>query len=123
MKNLGIAQQSAKGIVKAVEKPGNAPIPEEFRFEGATHMTNISESTSTGEGLPVYLHIYDFSHEARVEQLNSLLSPRRCPLKLGGFFHVGIEVIGQEWSFGSSMFGSGVFGLVPRTHSSHHFRA
>lgn len=81
-------------------------------------------SNSASEpGLPVYVHVYDITHEDRIERLNSVLAPRLCPWKLGGLFHVGVEVNGKEWSFGyCSLPGTGVCGLPPRTHPSHHFR-
>lgn len=40
----------------------------------------------------------------------------------GGAFHVGVEVFGQEWSYGLAQSGTGVSAVEPREHPSHRFR-
>jgi len=127
-----IAKSIEEPIVKSAEKPVAVAVPDQFGSgqcknqdspvaSGADESVRTPAST-TQTGLPVYLHVYDITHEGKIEELNSLLAPRLSPLKLGGFFHAGIEVNGREWSFGYCTLGSGVCGLEPRTHPSHHFR-
>jgi hypothetical protein len=74
------------------------------------------------KGSPVLLHIYDVSHDEKIQTLNSVLSHRFSPLKFGGIFHIGIEVNGREWCYGYGDEGSGVSGLKPRRHPQHHYR-
>lgn len=82
-----------------------------------------ADSTSE-QGFPVYLHIYDVSREEGIRRLNTVLAHRLSPLKFGGVFHTGVEVDGQEWSFGFSANQSmpGVQPGVPRAHADHTFR-
>lgn len=88
-------------------------------FEDAS---SASADSASSQGSTVYLHVYDITHEGKIETLNSLLAPRLSPLKLGGLFHAGVEVNGKEWSFGYCNLGTGVSGITPRSHPAHHFR-
>ena len=54
------------------------------------------------QGMPVLLHIYDVSQDEKVQKLNRVLAHAYSPLKLGGVFHAGVEVLGLEWSYGCS---------------------
>jgi len=75
-------------------------------------------------GLPVFVHVYDVSHEALIQRLNSVLANRRSPVKFGGVFHAGVEVADKEWCFGAtaSQTATGVMCVDPRADPSHHFR-
>ncbi|CAK0844188.1 unnamed protein product, partial [Prorocentrum cordatum] len=75
-------------------------------------------------GIPVLLHIYDVSQADSIQRLNSFLANRRCPVKLGGVFHAGVEVAGMEWSFGQTEDDAtpGVSPNPPREHPAHRFR-
>eukprot|EP00928_Gymnodinium_smaydae_P014937 TRINITY_DN15480_c0_g1_i2.p1 TRINITY_DN15480_c0_g1~~TRINITY_DN15480_c0_g1_i2.p1 ORF type:complete len:586 (-),score=133.18 TRINITY_DN15480_c0_g1_i2:68-1825(-) len=81
-----------------------------------------SANCSMREGLPVFLHVYDVSHEAVIHRLNAVLAHRRSPLKFGGIFHTGVEVAGTEWYFGYCEEGSGVRSQTPRNADLHRFR-
>lgn len=72
----------------------------------------------------VLLHIYDVSQEQSIQQLNRLLAHKLSPLKFGGVFHAGVEVNGQEWSFGetATVQEEGVTSGAPMKHPDHHFR-
>eukprot|EP00438_Fugacium_kawagutii_P035140 Skav218780 [mRNA] locus=scaffold1372:415549:420987:- [translate_table: standard] len=74
-------------------------------------------SSDEEDGLTeVIVHVYDVSHNSKVEQANDIL------YKLGtGIFHAAVEVYGLEWSYGKSK-GSGVFCCPPRSCKAHHFR-
>eukprot|EP00929_Paragymnodinium_shiwhaense_P052706 TRINITY_DN26400_c0_g1_i1.p1 TRINITY_DN26400_c0_g1~~TRINITY_DN26400_c0_g1_i1.p1 ORF type:complete len:308 (+),score=71.69 TRINITY_DN26400_c0_g1_i1:58-981(+) len=91
-------------------------------------MKIYEEASSNGEevsGAPgdeVLVHVYDVSQEPGIRRLNAMLANPWSPFKLGGVFHVGIEVGGQEWSFGHSSHGSGVRSTRPRTHRAHRYR-
>lgn len=91
------------------------------RFAGS--MTARASSRGGGEGMPVFLHIYDVSHQGAVQWLNDILSHWLSPVKLGGAFHTGVEVNGLEWSFGYSIRErTGVTCVLPRSDKQHHFR-
>jgi hypothetical protein len=72
--------------------------------------------------VPVFLHVYDVSRNAGIQQLNGLFANRHSSVKLGGLFHVGIEVLGVEWSFVWNAEGTGVESTEPRGNVQHHFR-
>lgn len=71
----------------------------------------------------VILHIYDVPSEEALQRINGIARA------LGtGAFHAGVEVFGQEWSFGSSGEGddhedaTGVFSCPPRGCDGHSYR-
>lgn len=68
-------------------------------------------------GTPVTLHIYDVSTDSRVGAVNQYLDA------LGtGAFHGGVEVNGEEWSYGYSPDGTGVFKCPPKGCTAHKYR-
>ena len=74
--------------------------------------------------LPVYLNVYDVSKRDSVKILNAVLAHWWAPVKLGGVFHVAVQINGIEWSFGKTFLASrpGVFGLPPQKDPNHNFR-
>jgi len=94
-------------------------------YKPAGELARKSSKTRSGdEGLPVYIHIYDVSHEDTVHKLNKVLAHKRNPFKFGGVFHAGIEVNGLEWAFGMSCSetASGIACSLPKEHSEHRYR-
>lgn len=88
-------------------------------------ISGVVESSMGGNvGTPVFVHVYDVSHEALVQRLNAVLAHRHSPLKFGGVFHAGVEVSGSEWSFGrtESQTATGVTCVDPKEDPQHHFR-
>ena len=75
-------------------------------------------------GIPVKLNIYDVSRRESVKMMNAVLAHWMAPVKLGGAFHVGVEVDGIEWSYGRTFRDSrpGVVGVPPRKDPNHSFR-
>lgn len=75
-------------------------------------------------GSRVFLNIYDVSRQQGVRRLNGFLAHQRSPVKLGGVFHAGVEVHGQEWCYGFSDDPKlpGVSPVPPTAHPQHHFR-
>jgi len=68
----------------------------------------------------VTLHIYDAVGDARVQLVNELLRPVGA-----GAFHAGVEIYGQEWSFGcreDGDAGTGIFSCDPRQSTVHRYR-
>lgn len=74
--------------------------------------------------IPVLLNIYDVSRREAVKMMNAVLAHWLAPVKLGGAFHVGVEVGGLEWSYGRTFRDSrpGVVGMPPRKDPNHSFR-
>lgn len=65
----------------------------------------------------VVLHIYNLRHFKRIRFANALLQP------LGtGAYHVAVEVIGIEFSYGCKDEGTGVFERLPACDDKHHYR-
>jgi hypothetical protein len=92
------------------------------KIDGSTDIGQEGTEGSQDEGAPVFLHIYDVSEHTYVQWLNVVFAHRWSPLKFGGFFHVGVEVYGVEWTFGYCPAGTGVALTVPRRHPGHHYR-
>ena len=68
----------------------------------------------------VRLHIYDATNARVVSGLNSLL-----PDDKAGAYHVGVEILGKEWSFGGSTGEEGRGGVgwcTPKGDPDHRFR-
>ena len=73
----------------------------------------------------VALSVYDITHpeNARVTSAVSALNAlTRDGLRLGGIFHGGVEVHGEEWSYGYCERGSGVYACAPRSNAAYAFR-
>jgi len=70
----------------------------------------------------VLLHVYDVSHSPGVQWLNTLMANNWSPLKLGGAFHVGVEVYGREWMYGHNPDGAGIVAIKPLSIRHHRFR-
>jgi hypothetical protein len=70
----------------------------------------------------VYLNVYDLNSAATpINGLARLFAPS-CK-SWWGAFHVGVEVYGDEWSFGQTLEGgTGVVADIPRKHPVHIYR-
>lgn len=86
-------------------------------------------STGNGNGevegcFPVFVHIYDVTQEVGIRRLNKVLANKRLPVKFGGVFHAGVEVNGEEWSYGATETEEepGVNQNKPKMHPDHHYR-
>lgn len=66
---------------------------------------------------PVTLHIYDVSTNPEIASLNKYLTAVGT-----GAFHGAVEVYGQEWSYGFTPDGTGIFHNAPKACSMHHYR-
>lgn len=64
--------------------------------------------------LPITVHVYDVS---RIVLLNKVLKPMGS-----GAFHVGLEVLGKEWSYTGAGGGTGVFQCRPQKCPGHVYR-
>ncbi|CAJ1426667.1 unnamed protein product [Effrenium voratum] len=63
---------------------------------------------------PVTLHVYSVSGSETVRKVNRVLGKLRT-----GAFHTAVEVYGQEWSYGYTEKGSGVFCCNPKECDAH----
>ncbi|CAE8657244.1 unnamed protein product [Polarella glacialis] len=72
----------------------------------------------------VHVHVYDVTQEDSIRRLNKVLANKHFPLKFGGVFHAGVEVIGEEWSFGytPSVKYKAVNPDKPKMHPDHNYR-
>jgi len=93
-------------------------------WERHVQSLRTEEPIVDGHGLPVCLHIYDVTHEQSVQRLNNILAHESSPFKLGGIFHVGVQVAGLEWCYGlrDSTTRYGIWCSAPKTHPCHHYR-
>lgn len=65
----------------------------------------------------VWLNLYDLSKNGLVEAMNSAL-----PLGAGGIFHMGVQVLRKEYSYGACPAGTGVHSFTPGGDPGHRFR-
>jgi len=93
-------------------------------WERHVRSVRAEEPVVDGHGLPVCLHIYDVTHEQSVQRLNRILAHESSPFKIGGIFHVGVQVAGLEWCYGlrDSTTRYGIWCSAPKTHPCHHYR-
>ncbi|CAE7538874.1 unnamed protein product [Symbiodinium natans] len=75
-------------------------------------------STRRAPATPVFLNVYDVAADA--QWLNGLFANFYSPVRFGGAFHVGLQVGSEEWAFGYTKHGTGVYRTMPR--SLPHFR-
>lgn len=105
----------------------------EVKFESEESSSSSTEPCSSPEDATqdgrsprnrVMLNIYDVSRREAVRVMNAVLAHWLAPVKLGGAFHVAVEVFGMEWSYGRTFRDSrpGVVGLPPRRDPNHTFR-
>jgi len=97
--------------VLAGERGLHIEAPEEAVGDDSCEGPCEEEKIQTGES--VYLHLYDLSDT--FAHLNAVALDL---LGLGGALHVGVEVLGNEWSFGMR----GVSVSVPRNHRYYSYR-
>eukprot|EP00929_Paragymnodinium_shiwhaense_P112859 TRINITY_DN81125_c0_g1_i1.p1 TRINITY_DN81125_c0_g1~~TRINITY_DN81125_c0_g1_i1.p1 ORF type:complete len:236 (-),score=32.09 TRINITY_DN81125_c0_g1_i1:146-853(-) len=74
-------------------------------------------SVELPEPTTVWLNVYDLTTSGFVGALNRLASP----LGMGGVFHVGMQLMGKEYSYGYNTRGSGVAVSKPREDSVHSY--
>jgi len=93
-------------------------------WERHVQSVRTEEPIVDGHGLPVCLHIYDVTHEQSVRRINRILAHESSPFKIGGIFHVGVQVAGLEWCYGlrDSTTRYGIWCSAPKTHPCHHYR-
>jgi len=72
--------------------------------------------------IEVFLNIYDVTHDGAIQKINGIFAHSMSPMKLGGVFHVGIQVLDQEWAYGWTKTGSGITRGEPRCELQHRFR-
>jgi len=60
----------------------------------------------------VTLHVYDFLQQG----FNGLLRQAGT-----GGFHCGVEILNKEWSFRSTLMGTGVYWIRPKSCTAHKF--
>ncbi|CAE7942083.1 unnamed protein product [Symbiodinium sp. KB8] len=72
-------------------------------------------------GTAVVLNIYDVTQSTGVQWFNTLFAYEHAPVKVVGFFHVGVQIGDEEWAFGATLSGSGVCRHQPRGAEQHHF--
>eukprot|EP00929_Paragymnodinium_shiwhaense_P043537 TRINITY_DN22387_c0_g1_i1.p1 TRINITY_DN22387_c0_g1~~TRINITY_DN22387_c0_g1_i1.p1 ORF type:complete len:432 (+),score=77.67 TRINITY_DN22387_c0_g1_i1:134-1297(+) len=82
------------------------------------------QSEKDDSGIEVRLHIYDVSQEEAIQKINRVFAHEYSPLKFGGVFHAGVEVMGLEWAYGCSEWETlpGVSCNEPRQHPMHNYR-
>lgn len=66
---------------------------------------------------PVTLQIYDVSGNPAIKNVNQIFRAMGT-----GAFHAAVEVYGQEWSFGYTPDGCGIFNCPPRGCTAHSYR-
>mmetsp|Transcript_69219 Transcript_69219/g.165985 ORF Transcript_69219/g.165985 Transcript_69219/m.165985 type:complete len:289 (+) Transcript_69219:85-951(+) len=110
---------SPQASMSAPVHPVGFPIPTSHFARvpsGGAFSPNGSPASGTGQarGEPVTLHVYHLGSSQAAQTLNNLARNFGT-----GAYHAGIEVYGQEWSFGDSgdddPVTSGVFCCAPRS--------
>jgi len=74
------------------------------------------------DDIEVFLNIYDVAHDSAIKTFNGVFANSLSPMKFGGVFHVGVEILKSEWAYGWTKFGTGVSSSSPQSSTQHHFR-
>jgi len=75
-------------------------------------------ATEEAETFPVWLHVYDLTDGFHLPILNSALRAAGA-----GLFHAGVEVHGNEFSFGMTRHcGTGIYVCEPKSNTGHSYR-
>mmetsp|Transcript_57322 Transcript_57322/g.153512 ORF Transcript_57322/g.153512 Transcript_57322/m.153512 type:complete len:254 (-) Transcript_57322:51-812(-) len=92
---------------------GNAPGTCSTTLAWHLKSEDLRSEILTPNDCRVFLNVYDLNEDwVRANRLF------RDNLKIGGAFHTGVEVHGQEWSYGQE----GVSSVQPRAHEVHIYR-
>eukprot|EP00927_Polykrikos_kofoidii_P009391 TRINITY_DN13916_c0_g1_i2.p1 TRINITY_DN13916_c0_g1~~TRINITY_DN13916_c0_g1_i2.p1 ORF type:complete len:281 (-),score=37.37 TRINITY_DN13916_c0_g1_i2:208-1050(-) len=90
----------------------------------ATNSTEPRDKSVIEEG-DVLIHVYDLANSDAIRIMNNVL----LTFWIGGAFHAGLEVYGQEWCYGyipkkdnDGVPGSGAFASTPRSNAEHGYR-
>ena len=73
----------------------------------------------------VTLSVYDIKHAESAHitsAVTSLNTFTRDALNVGGIFHGGVEIFGDEWSFGYCPQGTGVYRCAPKKNPMYAYR-
>lgn len=77
-----------------------------------------SDTQEPAETFPVWLHVYDLTDGFHLPILNSALRAAGA-----GLFHAGVEVHGNEFSFGMTRHcGTGIYLCEPKSNTGHSYR-
>ena len=103
---------------------GVRTLPQCFLDQGIPVSAFAVMACGTPRLLPVFVNVYDVTQHDAVKVINAMLAHSWAPVKLGGVFHVGVEIAGMEWSFGKTLTETrpGVYGLSPGGDRNHSFR-
>lgn len=78
--------------------------------------------TSKFQSSMVLLNVYDIGDTELFQKINKAATMNNNFL-VGGVFHAGVEVYGEEWCYGFTEDGSsGVSRIMPRSHPQHTYR-
>lgn len=115
MDKVLMGKRPSSALEKAMESDSLSPLP--IREQTQTAPKPAPHDIS-GEAHAVLINVYHATPNSIVNMYNSLA----VPLGLAGAFHIGVQVWGDEWSFGQSGEGSGVSFHKPRslTHHTYH---
>eukprot|EP00439_Symbiodinium_sp_Y106_P019827 s1458_g2.t1 len=129
LQQFGVSGQWPKSPASTGEEADmDSQVPEEERSllphgsQDSQKSVQEAEMDHQGCGIEITLNVYDASRWEIVQWFNTLFAYQNAPIKLGGIFHVGVQVGDEEWAFGATLSGSGVCRHKPRGAEMHHFR-
>jgi len=104
--------------LRCLETDPGADAPLFEKMAEVTPMTATPVTEDSAETFPVWLHVYDLTDGFHLPLINTAL------LNAGaGLFHAGVEVHGNEFSFGMSRHvGSGMYICEPKRNTGHSYR-
>jgi len=110
--------------VRHAEEPPALPKSSSVDFDsavtgriGTVHEDSDEDDTPPTEEQQVILHIYDVFADDRVQAVNDVFRTVGT-----GAFHAGVEVFGQEWSFGYTPCSTGLVMCNPKGNPAHRYR-
>jgi len=96
---------------------GSAPI-----FDSSTNANDFLDTRQFPDNT-VFVNIYNLGSDGLGGMINKISTMNDVAM-VGGVFHAGIEVYGNEWTFGKTIEEvSGVWRTLPRMEMGHQYRA
>lgn len=92
-------------------------------LEGSLDYDGAVLDTSDFPPNMVMLNVYDVSNSDFLQKVNAFTTGNNRVL-VGGVFHAGVEIYGEEWCYGATEDDrTGVCAVRPRSHPQHTYRA
>lgn len=116
------AVMASKGLAELMPILMTAPHGTAPSFDSSTTANDFLDTSQFPDNA-VFVNIYNLGSDGLGGMINKISTMNDVAM-VGGVFHAGIEVYGNEWTFGKTLEDvSGVWRTLPRMEMGHQYRA